>query len=783
MEKRARRIVEDLFFLATCRRLNLLREIHAENRGIEELIGSAMEQIGPALFQVRHNDPSSANRLPPAEERQSPSFHATEGGSALNERGSVDLDAEILPDLLSRLCDAGHVQEVSVRPSRMLGLVHEWFLGKRLQATRSADFIVRTSAAARKAQGMFYTPEFVAEYIAEHALNVWSTSGKGAHFRPVRILDPACGCGIFLLTALDVLRKEMVTNNFPDFNVSGTQSVPDTFTPKSPGILEAFHGIDLDPAAVLAARRAMWLELAADHAQPVSWRRDAEKRELAEGLARNIRCGNALADEVPREAIPFDLILGNPPYRRELGMKQGLEHVASSGLGKWRSPRMDLAYYFIHRGLDLLKPGGVLSFILSAYWTAARGAEKLIGRLRDECRIEEIFLLDRAKVFAGVSGRHMILTLAKGTGGGATQIRRPAGAADLPHASRGSSPADRAFDGQKDRPADGESLLCGRAATYRFEKTPEQLFRNGRLDLEPPAADSLPAGALPCSPLGRLGIIRQGIAENPAAVTRRTHEAYGKRWPVGEGVFAMSPEAADRLGLSQAERALLRPYHDLCDLGRYFLRAEPSLRLIYATPRTCPEIDRFPAVRRHLERFRPIMEARRETRSGLRAWWQLHWPRDETLWKAAKILSIQMAARPAFVPAPSPVYVPFSVNVFVPGPETREHLNYFAALLNSRFLWRWFERHAKHRGAGLEINGHILAGVPIRRIDFRIAEEKARHDRLVALAAEMLTATRRLREAPAGEETATLRERQAQIDAEIDAVVEDLYSGIPSRPV
>jgi hypothetical protein len=47
----------------------------------------------------------------------------------------------------------------------------------------------------------------------------------------------------------------------------------------------------------------------------------------------------------------------------------------------------------------------------------------------------------------------------------------------------------------------------------------------------------------------------------------------------------------------------------------------------------------------------------------------------------------------------------------------------------------------------------------------------------------MLTATRRLREAPAGEETATLRERQAQIDAEIDAVVEDLYSGIPSRPV
>ena len=228
-----------------------------ENRGIEELTGSAIEQIGPGLFQVRHGDPSSANRLPLDDERQSPSLHAKAGDNVSDEKGGVDLDAEMLPDLFSRLSDAGRVHEVSMRPSRTLGLVHEWFLGKRLQATRSADFIVRSSAAARKAQGMFYTPEFVAEYIAEHALNVWSTSGKGAHFHPVRILDPACGCGTF--SSL----RSMCCENVPMSWKHPTASIwiPPPCSP---------------PAGNVAA-------IGRGHAQPASWNTDAEKPRTGRG--------------------------------------------------------------------------------------------------------------------------------------------------------------------------------------------------------------------------------------------------------------------------------------------------------------------------------------------------------------------------------------------------------------------------------------------------------------------------------------------------------------------
>jgi hypothetical protein len=243
---------------------------------------------------------------------------------------------------------------------------------------------------------------------------------------------------------------------------------------------------------------------------------------------------------------------------------------------------------------------------------------------------------------------------------------------------------------------------------------------------------------------------------------------------VGEGVFALTPHEARQLRLPEDESELLRPYHDLADLGRYYLAESPSRRLIYSTAQTCPDIHRCPVLRGHLERFRPIMAQRRETLAGVRAWWQLHWPREESLWQTPKLIVVEMAARPAVVPALAPVYVPFSVNVFVPNPGVGEDLRYLAALLNSRLLWQWYRHHAKHRGLGLEINGHVLARTPIRRIDPSSREDMARHDRLVELAAAMSAGVRRLRVELLPPQEASLRQELAEIDRRIDRLVFEL---------
>ncbi len=112
-----------------------------------------------------------------------------------------------------------------------------------------------------------------------------------------------------------------------------------------------------------------------------------------------------------------------------------------------------------------------------------------------------------------------------------------------------------------------------------------------------------------------------------------------------------------------------------------------------------------------------------------------------------------------------------SANVFLPGSEVREHLNYFAALLNSGLLWKWFCHHAKRRGVGLEVNGHVLARAPIRRVDFQSAHDTATHDQLVRLVDRMLelSSCRRIAAEPETEA------EWHKTDAEIDRLVYRLY--------
>lgn len=734
VSRAARQSVEHLLFVHLAEAAGLLPQGELEAAaaavktagGLGDPLAAARDRLGAGLFSVPGMHPGK----PPAPER--PLLPAA--------------DAVSLRSVLERLIRPETRAAIASQPASFLGQAHERLVGSTLERTADGRLLAKRSAGIRKATGLFYTPDYVAEYIAAHAISRWERDRgrRGRQAGRCRILDPACGCGAFLLAAYRELARRTASR--------GNRAAP-------PDRMRSLWGIDLDPEAVLIARRAMLLEAAASDASvygPGKARQGRSlARETAEVLAENIQCANALADDMrAAKAAPFDVVLGNPPYCRELGAKPLLDRVAATELGRrCRTARMDFWYYFAHRGLEWLRPGGTLSFIVGSYWTAGRGAEKLIRTLHQSCHVDEIFVLDRLRVFPGVCGRHLILSVRKGSAAGPTTIKRPL----LPG------------------PTDAAPFLRGLAPVESFRKTRGQLFRDGRLDLEPPGDDEAVLKEGRCEPLGSRGMVRQGIVENPASVCAEANRRHGGRWQVGEGVFALGREELSRLGIPERERCLLRPYHDLCDLGRYYLAPTPSLTLIYSTRHTCPDVDRFPAIRAHLSRFRPLLESRRETRNGIRPWWQLHWPRDEGLWLRPKIVALQMAERPAFVPASVPVYVPLSANVFLPREDTPEHLNYFAAVLNSRLLWRWFRRHAKHRGVGLEINGHILALAPLCRIDFADPAQKARHDRLVELVDEMLGLTRRLRAGcPQGEEDA-LRRRHAEVDRRIDAVVEEVY--------
>jgi adenine-specific DNA-methyltransferase len=594
------------------------------------------------------------------------------------------------------LLDAFVPFDESPPPVEILGRLHEQLLGRGLRCDAAGRWHAVVTRATRHAAGVFYTPVAIAAYIAEQVLARASEDGA--------VLDPACGCGAFLLAAYRRLRSAA-----------------------------ALHGVDLDPEAVLVARRSLWLESRVGRGE----------EDEAFCLAQ-IRCADAITDRKLDDARGcFAVILGNPPYRRELGARDLMERLARTDLGRrCRAARMDLWYYFLHRGLELLRPGGRLGYIVGSYWTAAAGAAKLIAEIRGSAHVKEIVCLPENRVFPQVGGRQLILSLVKQPAERPTLIRRVAYDGDAWH-----------------------GLRAGRGEA--FTKTPAQLFRDGRIDLEP-ACDELLAAIDRWPPLSTLGLVRQGIVENPARVPVRAARSHGD-WRPGEGVFVLRAEDVARLSLAEGEHEVLRPYHVLTDLDRYWMADKPSRWLIYATPQTWPQEGQFPRLRAHLARFRDVMDARRETRVGRRAWWHLHWPREEAIWTAPKLIAVQMAPRPAFVPALGSAYVPFSVNVFVPGPAMHEHLYYLAGVLNSRLLWTWYRHHAKRRGIGLEINGHVLGATPMRRIDMANPAEREQHDAIVDLVAERLALEQRRHK-----EHTACREIEP-LEAELDRRVEMLY--------
>jgi adenine-specific DNA-methyltransferase len=610
---------------------------------------------------------------------------------------------------------------------------------------------MRAEAKVRKAGGVFYTPRYVVDYIVEKTLGPLLEGRSPAQVEQLKILDPACGTGCFLLPAYERLLSWhldwYVSQPKPERFLRGpdpllSQDAQGRYVlclPERKRILSNnIFGVDIDPRAVEIARRSLLSKMF--EGEPGQARRMERVPHL--------RCGNTLVGfdwhdpqagfGAVMAAGGFDAIIGNPPYRRERDFKKLLDEIADSSFGRtYRCPRMDLWYYFVHRAMEHLKPEGRLSFIVNSYWTSGTGAEALIGTFRDQCHIEEFFLLGKARVFDDVSGQHMIFVAAKGAPRSATTVRR------LPQDYAGSA----------------LPYVEGRTSAEEYQKAHDELFREGRIDLQPASADVL-ALVERGAPLGELGDIRQGIAENPADINRRTNERFGDKWEIGEGVFSLSEEELRALQLSSRERKLARPYHDLQDIGRYWARQPPSRYLLYLTRDTCPDLTAYPGLEKHLLRFKEIMQERRETRNGARAWWQLHWPRAPELWTSDKILALQMAERPSFAFVPGECYVPFSVNVFVPRPATGLTPHYILGILNSRLLWKWFSHHAKRRGIGLDLNGNVLSRAPVLRIDFDNPTQVKLHERISTLA----------------KHRSHLSQRQVEnVERQIDLAVYELY--------
>ena len=166
---------------------------------------------------------------------------------------------------------AGYYEyDFKAMPADVLGAVYENYLGYRLSQSKKGATVAK-DAKKRKEHGIYYTPSFIVDYIVKNALGPILDKCKSvSDLKKIKVLDPACGSGSFLVKAL-----KMINDKYMDFG-AGNNELRKYFI-----LTQNIYGVDLDEQAVEITRLNLLINA-------------LSKREKFPPLINNIKNGNSL---------------------------------------------------------------------------------------------------------------------------------------------------------------------------------------------------------------------------------------------------------------------------------------------------------------------------------------------------------------------------------------------------------------------------------------------------------------------------------------------------------
>ena len=401
----------------------------------------------------------------------------------------------------TKLAGYDYAQEVSVT---VLGRIFEQSISDLERIASAGDvsqFALTATAASpqkasgtsvqgkRKRDGVVYTPDHITRFIVEQTVypviverffalqstfyvdGAWRKPSKDEkdHSPPsvatghiteyafwlawqtelgsIRVCDPACGSGAFLVAAFDLLKEA-----YTQLHLKLRELAPSELfvVDISHQILNSnLFGVDINAESIEITKLSLWLKTA------------EQGRKLA-GLEANFYQGNSLVTDSTIDPLAFDwpgrfatspqggetsainsvavrahihgatdtkdtrkgpqndvhevfngfdVILGNPPYVRQ-ELFTNLKPYLASHYAAYHGVA-DLSVYFFELGLTLLKPGGRLGFISSSSFFKTSSGEPLRRLLTTACQLEVLVDFGDWQVFEGVTTYPAVITAQK----------------------------------------------------------------------------------------------------------------------------------------------------------------------------------------------------------------------------------------------------------------------------------------------------------------------------------------------------------------------------------
>jgi SAM-dependent methyltransferase len=714
-----------------------------EDRGIEEYGTLQGLAVGPNVYKRLKSLYLAADN-----KYNSGLFHfrAEKGRAEGADRLSLttEISDSALRGIFKRLYYPDSPYEFAVIPPAILGQVYERFLGRVISLTAAHKIKIDEKPDVKKAGGVFYTPSFVVESMTRDCLEPLVSNKKRAQMDKVRILDPACGSGSFLIVAyqflLDWYLRSYVSEGPRKFSSGVRPRLYQTnggawrltVSERKRILLNSIFGVDVDPQAVEVSKLSLLVKvLEGESSASVSNEMLLIHERALPDLAQNIKSGNTLiepsasrtfkvlgiAPEVLTSVNPFsyrdefasifsdggfDVVIGNPPWGSDIDaiLPYLHERYAES-----TQQHTDSFKCFTERALELLKPGGVLSYIVPS--TLLRQ-----GRFRDVrelllnhtiCRIVDL----GESVFKGVVAPAATFVIKKQRAVASTTLAF--------HQVRRLSNADR----QKYL----EANPLGIGVLQR------DIFANAEHEFMPALSDM----KVPCVQIGDFEMLKL----KDAGVNYQ-------RVGVGMQVKGKS-DLADRLMYEGSKKSSL----DVMlwkggDIDRYWVRSETDT---YVRPYYKKFIRSNEVVHLSIETYSIVPKILiRQTSDRVIAAID-----DRGIWFGRSVIALLCNHR-------------------------EYRIEYFLGLLNSRYFeWIYDQIVAESGRVFAQVKLSKLKQLPIRVIDFANPGEKKSHDEIVGMVAELSSLACQLRSATIPHKAESIRRRIIDAEWLLNRVVYDLY--------
>jgi type I restriction-modification system DNA methylase subunit len=705
-----------------------------------------------------------------------------------------DVDSNLLAEIIENLYFPKSRYRFDAIGVELLGSIYERYLGSTIRVTPQR-VKVEEKPEVRKAGGVYYTPKYIVDYIVKNTVGKIIEGKTPRQIEKIKILDPACGSGSFLLSAYQYLidyhlryyrehpKDAQTLHLFPYWKIS-----PEEFTlpihEKAKILRNNIFGIDIDPQAVEITMMSLYLKALEGERGLLP-----KKQQLLPPLNNNIKCGNSLigydifdslfssvipASEARRESFPkkdsgqagmtekwddetksrinpfdwnsksvgfgeimesggFDIVIGNPPYVRQEMIGEFKDYFKNHY--EVFQGTADLYAYFIEKGVSLLNKNGIFSYIVANKWMRANYGEPLRRWMKTQ-HIEEIIDFGDLPVFENVTTYPCILRI------------RNANAASQ-------------FSAVKVKTLRFNSLSeYVSENSYTINKTSLSDKGWSLVDEKSQALmDKLNAKGIPLGEYAK-GKIYRGVLTGLMKA------------------FVIDAETKSILIEKDAKsEEIIKPFLIGRDVKRY---EEPISDKYLIFTRRGIDIKKYPAIETYLSSFKKELTPKSEgsrgsdglgRKPGVYKWYEI----QDTInyyseFEKPKIIYAEIATRGQFT---------LDKNSFFS--ETTTYIiplesKYLLGILNSSLMTFIFSKMSSEiRGGFYRWKRQYIETLPIRTIDFNNPSEKAIHDKLVSLVDRMLVLNKKKNSLPPSAEREKIEREITITDEKIDEIVYGLY--------